>query len=131
MYKLVILIHPLEDWLKFEDGWPDFLEAAEAMPGLVRETASRIDRVIYGQYEAALMHELFFEDMETLKAGFNSVEGQHTGQVLQRITNGQFTLLMAQHLEDELANLRAEIHVAENGADEDDEALAIPPGDKA
>jgi len=128
MYKLVILIHPLDDWFAFEEGWPEFLAAAESMPGLIRETASRVDRLIYGQYDTALMHELMFEDMQALKAAFNSPEGQRTGQVLQRITDGRFSLLMAQHLEDELANLRKEMHAADGQKGEDDEPGATSEG---
>jgi hypothetical protein len=123
MYKLVILIHPLDDWLQFEAGWPEFLAAAEAMPGLVREASSRVDHLIHGHYDATLIHELFFESMEALKDSFNSPQGQHTGQMLQKITGGQFTLLMAQHLEDELENMLPPEKSDTDGID-------APPGDK-
>ena len=131
MYKLMILVHPLEDWLKFEEGWPEFLAAAESMPGLIRESTSRVDRMIHGHYAATLVHELYFESMDALKTAFNSPDGQETGQVLQRITNGQFTLLMAHHLEEELANLRAELNAMAGEAAEDQDELNIPPGDRA
>ena len=36
-----------------------------------------------------------------------SSAGQAAGRMLQRITNGQMTLLFAHHLEDNLENIRA------------------------
>lgn len=123
MYKLVILIEPLNDWLKFEAGWPEFLAVAESMPGLKREATSRVDRIIFGKYPVSMSHELFFDSMDELKSAVNSPEGQLTGQILQRITGGNFTLYMADHLEDELTN----IHEFAQAKDDDN----VPPGNKA
>ena len=32
MFKLIILVEPQEDWLQFEQAWPQFLAIAEKMP---------------------------------------------------------------------------------------------------
>ncbi|MDH5505596.1 MAG: hypothetical protein OEZ02_00065 [Anaerolineae bacterium] len=107
MYKLVILIEPQTDWLAFEQAWPEFLKRAEAMPGLIRETTSPVDRVLHGEYNVSMIHELFFESMEAAKQAMASLAGQQAGQVLQLMTAGKVTLLLADHLEDELENIQA------------------------
>ena len=68
MYKLVILIEPLEDWLAFDEGWPEFLARAENMPGLLSETTSRVDSLIHGHFHVAMIHELYFDTMEAARA---------------------------------------------------------------
>lgn len=121
MYKLVILIEPLEDWLAFDEGWPEFLARAENMPGLISETTSRVDSLIHGHFHVAMIHELFFDSMEAARTAMTSEEGREAGGVLQAITRGKVTLLLADHLEDELANIKS--HLAPEGKE--------PPGDKA
>ncbi|MBI3159804.1 MAG: EthD family reductase [Chloroflexi bacterium] len=107
MYKLVILIEPQADWDAFDQRWPEFLRPCEQMPGLQRETTSRVDRLLHGRYHTGLIHELYFDSMDVLKAAMESPAGQEAGRALQRITEGQVTLLMAHHLEDEMSNIRA------------------------
>lgn len=105
MNKLIILIEPVADWLNFEQEWPKFLEKAEKMPGLVRETTSPIHHKIVGKFSVSMVHELYFESMSTLKEAMNSPEGKAAGEVLQNITQGNVTLLFADHLEDEMKNI--------------------------
>ncbi len=107
MYKLIIMIEQVSNWHQFDAGWPDFLAVAEQMPGLRRETTTRIDRMLHGRYHPSMIHELFFDSMQTLREALDSEIGQKTGEVLQKITGGQFTLLMADHMEDELSNIPA------------------------
>lgn len=121
MYKLMILIEPQDDWLQFEQQWPEFLKLAEQMPGLRREAASRVDRLLYGHYHVAYQHDLYFDSMQAAMDAMASKEGQKAGEVLQRITKGNVTLLIAQHLEDEFENITA--HPVEKPSG--------PPGDKA
>ena len=106
MYKLIIIIEPQDDWVAFENGWPVFLAAAEKMPGLRREVTSRVDKLLHGTYHVALVHELYFDDMEAARQAMASDEGQATGQILQLISGGKLTLLFADHLEDELENIK-------------------------
>lgn len=107
MYKLIILIEELADTQGFEKDWPEFLKLAEAMPGLQRETTSWSEGMIYGNYHVTMIHELYFNDRDSLQRAMESTAGQAAGRLLQRITNGQMTLLFAHHLEDDLENIRA------------------------
>lgn len=105
VHKLVILIETtaIPD---FHEYWPRFLHAAENIPGLMREATSRVNRVLYGDIECSMIHELFFNSLATLNAGLASAPGQEAGRLLQEMTGGKVTLLIADHAEDDLANIR-------------------------
>lgn len=121
MFKLVILIEPQLDWLKFEQEWPRFLAAAEKMPGLARESSSPVHQKIHGAFSVGFIHELYFESLPVLREAMASLEGQQAGEILQEVTGGKVTILFADHLEDELANIKAHEIPKNEG----------PPGDKA
>jgi uncharacterized protein (TIGR02118 family) len=106
MYKLVILIEPLDDASAFETGWPDFLHHSERMPDLRREATSRVDAVIFGAPPVAFMHELFFDSQASAQRAMSSQHGREAGKVLQQITQGKMTLFFADHKEDEMENIR-------------------------
>jgi uncharacterized protein (TIGR02118 family) len=105
MVKLVIMIEPLENWDAFEASWPRFLHLVESMPGLRREATSRVDSILYGSLQVGMVHELFFDSLETAKQAMASVEGRAAGTLLQGMTRGQVTLFLADHKEDDLANI--------------------------
>lgn len=115
MYKLIILIEPPLDPAKFDQSWPEFLHHAERMPGLQREATVRVTRELFGNHPVHMIHELFFDTQAELQAAMSSPEGQASGQVLQRITNGHMTLLFGEHREDDIENLR-KYQVAESDA---------------
>jgi|SRR3990172_4022643 len=119
MYKLVILIEPQSDAARFDSRWPEFLAVVERMPGLRREVTSRVDRVLSGTFHVYLIHELFFDSLKAAADAMESVEGQIAGQILQEISTGKVTLLLADHLQDELSH----IHRHKEGG--------LPPGDHA
>jgi uncharacterized protein (TIGR02118 family) len=106
MVKLVILIEKAGDPRKLDEHWPEFLRLAEQMPGLQRETTSRTLGSIYGMYDVALTHELYFESQEALQSAMTSPTGEAAGRMLQWLTDGRMTLFYASHHEDELANIR-------------------------
>ncbi len=106
MYKLTILVGALEDYQRFDRHWPKFLAAAEKMPGLLLEVTSRVDRVVYGEQAVHLVHELHFDSLKTAADAMGSPEGEVAGQILQTITGGKVTLLLADHTEDTLPNIR-------------------------
>ena len=106
MHKLVILIDPLFDEEAFDDLWPQFLRLSERMPGLRREASCRVERNLYGQCQAARIHELYFDSERDIEAAMASPEGRGAGELLQRMTGGAMTLLIADHKEDELDNIR-------------------------
>lgn len=105
MHKLVILVEPPKDESTFEDLWPHFLHLAESMPGLQRESTSRVDGILFGNYDVVIIHELYFESLTALKDAMSSSQGQATGELLQRMTGGRMTLLYSDHKEDDLENI--------------------------
>lgn len=107
MYKLMILVKKIDDMEKFEQLWPGFLALAEAMPGLKRETTSWSSGLIFGDYQIALIHELYFDTQLELQQAMESSQGQEAGRMLQQVTGGQITLMLAHHLEDDLENIRS------------------------
>ncbi len=105
MYKLVILIHPSTSWQEREGDWPEFLRLAESMSGLQREATSRVERFLYGEPAVAQMHELFFASLSQAENAMASLQGRQAGALLQNMTGGQMTLFIADHKEDDIANL--------------------------
>lgn len=106
MYKLVILIENFDDISSLEEGWPQFLHYAESMPGLLRETTSRIDTTIFGEQTYIFMHELYFENREQAQQAMVSTAGENAGKLLQSMTQGRLVLFFADHKEDDLENIR-------------------------
>lgn len=121
MYKLIILVETQEDAAAFDSRWPEFLAAAERMPGLLREVTSRVDRVVHGNFHVHMLHELYFSTLKEAAAAMGSPEGEKAGRILQQISGGAVTLLLADHTQDELSNIRRH---AQNSGDD-------PPGDRA
>ncbi len=105
MHKLVILIEAT-DTPDFQVLWPRFLHAAEGMPGLRREATSRVNQALYGDLQCALIHELYFDSYPALRLGLASEAGKEAGRLLQEITSGKVRLLIADHTEDNLENIR-------------------------
>ena len=102
MYKLVILIKSVGPG--FNENWPQFLHLAEAMPGLRREATSTVQSTLYGEGGYSLIHELFFDNYAALERGLGSTVAQQAGRLLQTMTGGRVTLLVADHNEDDLSN---------------------------
>jgi uncharacterized protein (TIGR02118 family) len=120
MYKLVILIEPQDHTAEFDSRWPEFLGLAERMPGLRREVTSRVDRVVVGELGAHMLHELYFDSLKAAGDAMGSPEGQAAGELLQAITGGKVTLLLADHTQDDLAHIRRHAETADG-----------PPADRA
>ena len=106
MHKLVIIIPPHIGDPVMDPSWPEFLHAAENMPGLQREATVRVNATLYGAQEVGVLHELYFETLADLQDAMRSPEGLAAGQIIQQITQGQMTLLIAEHREDDIENLR-------------------------
>ena len=105
MHKLVILIDATNT-PDFHVYWPRFLRAAENMPGLRREATSRVNQVLFGEFQCSLIHELFFDSYPALQVGLASESGKEAGRLLQAMTTGRVRLLVADHTEDNLENIR-------------------------
>jgi uncharacterized protein (TIGR02118 family) len=106
MYKLMIIVPPNIITHDFNDGWPEFLHQAESMPGLLREASVRVSGSLYGDLEIDMIHELYFETLADLQNAMSSPEGLAAGEIIQQLTQGQMTLLIAEHREDNVENLR-------------------------
>ena len=106
MHKLVIMVEQLQDETRFDEMWPEFLHVSERMPGLVKEATCRVESTLYGSFQPALLHELFFESLADIKAAMSSPEGQAAGELLQQMTGGQMSLIIADHKEDAIENIR-------------------------
>jgi uncharacterized protein (TIGR02118 family) len=106
MNKLVILIEPPTDPFAFDEAWPSFLHQVEKMPGLKREATVRVSNILFGNDQIHMIHELFFETHAELQAAMTSPQGQTSGHILQKITGGRMTLLVAEHREDDIENIR-------------------------
>jgi uncharacterized protein (TIGR02118 family) len=107
MHKLVILIEPPPDMAAFDEGWPEFLHNAESMPGLRREATSRVEAALMGERSYAIMHELFFDSFDDVRLALDSPPGRRAGQALYTLSHGRMALFVADHREDEAANLLA------------------------
>lgn len=105
MYKLIILIESTTT-PDFHDFWPRFLHAAENIPSLRREATSRISQILFGDMQCSMIHELFFDSYALLQSGLSSASGKEAGQILQEMTRGKVRLLIADHSEDDLENIR-------------------------
>ena len=105
MHKFIILIESTSA-PGFHNFWPRFLHAAENIPGLKREATSRINQVLYGDVQYSLVHELYFDSLPALQAGLASPAGQEAGRLLQDMTSGKVKLLIADHSEDDMENIR-------------------------
>jgi hypothetical protein len=102
MHKLIIIFGQPREALEFITGWQAFLQMAEQMPGLRRETVSLIENVIFGddnQPRPFKIQEFYFDDDVALDAALASEAGQQAGQWLHQFTGGKFTLLTAPHQE--------------------------------
>ena len=105
MYKLIILVESTST-PGFYNFWPRFLHTAENIPGLCRESTSRVSQVLYGDVQYALIHELYFDSLPALQSGLASPSGMEAGRLLQDMTGGRIKLLIADHSEDDLENIR-------------------------
>lgn len=105
MHKLIILVESTAT-PDFHVFWPRFLHAAEKMPGLRRESTSRISQVLYGDVQIALIHELYFDSLPALQSGLASESGKEAGQLIQEMTGGRVRLIISDHSEDDLENIR-------------------------
>ena len=118
MHKLVILIAPPENEAIFDDLWPQFIQFSARLPGLQRETTSRVAHLLYGNSPCFLIHELYFDNAEAARMALNSPTGIQAGQTLQRITDGHVTLLLTEHMEDTPANYISRLKSTPSGETE-------------
>jgi hypothetical protein len=105
-YQLLILIPLTVEVQSFDEGWPEFLNAAEKMPGLIEESVNRIDNCIYGQNFLRRVYSFSFEDRSTLEQALISPSGEKAGEILHRLTKGNMILLSGEYKQDSLENIQ-------------------------
>ncbi len=77
MVKLVVLYKKAADVKAFDDHYFNIhLPLAEKIPGLLKTELAKVKGSPAGESEYHLVVELYFETMETLKAGMSSPEGK-------------------------------------------------------
>jgi hypothetical protein len=106
MHKLVILIEAIDGWDRLEMQWPGFLHLVESLPGLRRESSSRIERFLYGRTAYGRMHELFFDSLAEAEQALMTPRGQEAGRMLQQMSGGRVVLFFAEHKEDTAENIQ-------------------------
>ena len=107
MYQLLVLIPLSVDIQSFDEGWPTFLETAEQMPGLFRESVTRIERCLYGQNYLQRIYSFYFPDQKTLEKALLSSPGEKAGEILHQITGGNVILLNGEVREDSLDHIQS------------------------
>jgi hypothetical protein len=107
MYQLILLIPTSVDIKLFDEGWPSFLEAIEQMPGLLRESVSRVDQMLYGQEYFHRIYTFSFPDQKTLEKSLVSPGGEKAGKIIHSLTGGRVTLLTAEFQEDSLEHIQS------------------------
>ncbi len=107
MYQLILLIPTSVDIKSFDEGWPSVLEAIEQMPGLLGESVSRVDQLLYGQECLHRIYTFSFPDQKTLEKALISTPGEKAGKIVHDLTGGRVTLLTAEFQEDSLDHIQS------------------------
>jgi len=101
LYKLVILFKQPVDLADFERRWSEeFVPLVEQMPDVQRIVVSHTHGGPAGPVDIHLIHEVYFESLNTLKTAMASPQGVAAGQCLLRFAKKNATLLFAEHMED-------------------------------
>lgn len=104
MHKLMVLIRRPADPAGFEDRWSrEFVPLAERMPGLRRVSLTRVVGDLTGTSQLHLVHEFFFDDLESVQAAMASPPGQRAGEALMGFAAAEATLCFAEHMEMDVA----------------------------
>ena len=101
MHKLMLLFRQPENVTDFESAWSQqFVHKAEQLPGLRRVTVSRVVGGPGDEVELHLVHEFFFDDLESVRQAMASPAGQAAGKALMAIAPDHVTICFAEHLEE-------------------------------
>jgi hypothetical protein len=107
MYQLILLIHSSVDLEIFDETWPDFLKIVEKLPGLIKESVTRMDQIIYGQKSISRIYSFQFRDRKSLEESLLSEFGEKAGQIIHEITKGQVSIMAGEYQEDTLENIQS------------------------
>jgi len=107
MYQMVIMLPANLDLKRFDEGWPDFLEAAEQMPGLLQESVTRFDQSFFGTGEIQRLYTFSFKDRLSLENALTSQAGEKAGNILHSISGGNISILAGDHQTDSLERIQS------------------------
>ncbi|MCK4800604.1 MAG: hypothetical protein KAS84_01325 [Anaerolineales bacterium] len=107
MYQLVLLLPTSVNLEEFDETWPSFLKVAEQMPGLIKESVSRVDQLIYGSEFISRIYTFTFPDQEALEKALVSTPGERAGRLIHDLTDGKVILLTARYQEDFLNHIQS------------------------
>ncbi len=107
MYQLIILLPAGLDLQSFDEGWPQFLDIAEQLPGLIRESITRFDQVLYGSETIQRMYTFSFQDKKSLEIALISEAGQKAGNLLHNLSGGNITILTGGYQSDTLDRIQS------------------------
>ena len=104
----MVLILPLNlDTKRFDEGWPDFLEVAEQMPGLIQESVTRFDQSLFGSSEIQRLYTFSFKDRHSLENALTSQAGEKAGDIRHSISGGNISILAGDHQTDSLERIQS------------------------
>ena len=90
------------DLKTFDEGWPEFLELAEQMPGLIQESVTRFDQVLFGSGDIQRFYAFSFKDRQALEEALTTEIGEKAGKLLHIISGGNLTILAGDFQSDTL-----------------------------
>ena len=114
MYQLIILLPTGLDLHSFDEGWPQFLDIAEQMPGLIQESITRFDQILYGSETIQRIYTFSFHDKKSLENALVSEQGQKAGNLLHFLSGGNITILTGDHQSDTLDRIQSYITSEKN-----------------
>ena len=97
MVKFIALYKKPEDPAAFDKRYfEQHLPLANKIPGLKKVEISRVVGSPMGDSEYYLMAELYFDNMDALKAGMSSPEGKASGKDVMEFAKGIVTFMFAE-----------------------------------
>jgi hypothetical protein len=107
MHQLIILLPAGLDLRSFDEGWPEFLEIAEQMPGLIQESVTRFNQVLFGTGVFQRMYSFSFKDPKSLEKALLSEAGQQAGNILHMMGGENLIILTAEYQADSLSHIQS------------------------
>lgn len=106
MQSLIIILPDSVDLEQLDQSWPSFLQAAENMPGLIKESVTVITEALSGISSISRIYTFFFEDNPSLVQALSSPQGEKAGKLIHQLSGGKAIILTGQYREDSLENLK-------------------------
>ncbi|MDZ7843296.1 MAG: hypothetical protein U5K99_00605 [Anaerolineales bacterium] len=106
MQSLIIILPDSVNFEQLDQSWPSFLQAAENMPGLIKESVTVITETLSGTSSIARIYAFLFEDNPSLIQALSSPQGEKAGRLIHQLSGGKAIILTGQYREDSLENLK-------------------------